>query len=176
MATESLTKMQVPEGTDSVAPLADLFTALADSARVPIPVASGTELAQVVTAASTAGFAATAAKPMFFYRTDTKRMYVHDGSSAQPISAILGKSAAAILSGTATLTHTGSGTEGITVNFPGGYFTSAPEVVFSVGPSTAAFDRQTMGAVSTSSASLFVTTSTAREFTLRWTAIQAPVV
>lgn len=176
MATESLTKMQVPEGGDSVAPLADLFEALANSARVPVPVANATEMAQVVSAASTAGFAASTTSPMFFYRTDDKRLYVHDGASGQPVTPIAGKSPAAVLSGSVTLEHTGAGTEGATVNFPGGYFTAAPEVTFSVGPSTAVFDQATMGAVSTSSAQLFVTTSTARTFTLRWTAIQTPVI
>ena len=76
-----------------------------------------------------------------------------------------------VLTGVATLNHTGAGLEGTSVNFPGGFFSVAPAITLTVGPSAANFNRAMVGDPSTSSAGLFVNASTAQTFRLHWLAV-----
>ena len=85
MSDTSYTGIEYADADDP-ASLVGITKKLADSARVVIPAASSTEMAQVVAAAQAAGFGPTALRPLIFYRSDEETIWRHNGTNQKRLT------------------------------------------------------------------------------------------
>lgn len=129
MPRQTYTRMQVPTATDSVTPLAGLFEGLANSARVIIPAAGPTSMAQVLTDATTAGFGPTAAAPLYVHRTDEDAVYINKGSGWVRLTGKAGAAPFTMAAGDVTYNMGGANLQAYTVTFPTGRFTTTPIIL-----------------------------------------------
>ena len=173
MPDTSYTGIQVPDGGDGYS-FEQALGDLADSARVVIPAASPTGMAQVATAATTAGFPASATAPLFCYRTDQAALYVNAGNGWRRLSPKSAAGPYAMSAGRVDYDMAGTSSKSYVVTFPTGRFGFTPVITFGLSPS--ADLRFYLTAASPSGFTVNVETisggtSTSSSF-VRWTAVQ----
>ena len=173
MPDTSYNGIQVPDATDPYG-FEQILGALADSARVIVPAANATAMAQVATAATTAGFGATASAPLYVHRTDQDAVYVNKGGGWLRLTGKADSTPFAVAAGSVVYDLAGTSGQTYPVTFPSGRFSSAPIIVTGGGPHSAL--QFTVASNSATGFTMGVYTSDGSTSTLagsaRWMAIQ----
>ena len=133
MPDKSYTGIQVPDADDHYG-FEQILGALADSARVIIPAANATEMAQIATDATAAGFAASAAAPLWCHRTDHDAVYRHNGAGWTRVTGKAGGAPLSIAAGTVDYDLAGTTGKSYNVTFPPGRFSTTPVILVGPGP------------------------------------------
>ena len=133
MPDKSYTGIQVPDADDPYG-FEQILGALADSARVIIPAANATEMAQIATDATAAGFPASAAAPLWCHRTDHDAVYRHNGAGWMMVTGKAGGAPLSVAAGKVDYDMGGATGKSYNVTFPAGRFSTTPVILVGPGP------------------------------------------